>query len=82
MERVSIKFESKIGSCVVYDESGCPLEDQTCDAGIWTYEYAVWERGLTRDRHLGVTSTEVVFKALKLNEITKAKTWIEKRTED
>lgn len=55
----------------MYDEFACLLDNLRCILGSWTYEHAVCERGLIRDRHFGVTSKWVVFKAMKLIEITK-----------
>ena len=43
-----IKFEGKIWSCVICDESVCPFDNRRCLVGIWMYEYVVWEKGPIR----------------------------------
>lgn len=48
-----IKFEGKIWSCVICDESVCPFDNRRCLVGIWMYEYVVWERGPIRRQTFG-----------------------------
>lgn len=38
-----IRFEGKIGSCVICDDSVCPLDNWRCLVGFWMHEYVVWE---------------------------------------